>query len=47
MMYAYCVECPKSLSCTSADEAEVWAAEHEQLPGKHSVKVEGYEQYSA
>jgi hypothetical protein len=45
-MFAHCVYCPSVLVCESADEAETWAAAHERRAGKHSVKVEGYEQHS-
>jgi hypothetical protein len=43
-VYAHCVYCPEAHSCDSADEAESWATRHENWRGKHSVKVEGYEE---
>jgi hypothetical protein len=45
-VFAHCVYCPASDSFGSADEAETWATEHENKRGKHSVKVEGYEEDS-
>jgi hypothetical protein len=45
-MYAHCVHCLAARVFESADDAETWAATHERRAGKHSVKVEGYEQNS-
>lgn len=42
-MYAHCVYCRAIKFTPDVAEVETWATEHEQLIGRHSVKVEGYE----
>jgi hypothetical protein len=41
--YAHCVECPCWFDSVHAENAERWATNHEKAVGKHSVKIEGYE----
>lgn len=45
-MYAHCVHCPCDFHSLSPEHVETWAVNHERAIGKHSVKVEGYEQHS-
>lgn len=46
-MFAHCVECfRQSEPGLDVDGVESWAFAHEGQEGKHSVKVEGYDQHS-
>ncbi|AAN02160.1 gp106 [Mycobacterium phage Barnyard] len=44
-MYAHCTYCPMDCTDDSADVVESWAMTHELAGGKHSVKIEGYEDH--